>query len=122
MAAAFGLVLGLGACGEERDPQVETVKSAILTGASNEAFARRLAGDYGQVAWRKGTAGPGDEGRQPVEAVISAVNRQGVTREVVLRYLLDPRDEKVTLDDVIVDGRSRGLAGGALQMLLLQAQ
>ena len=122
-AALLLAIVGLAGCSEGEDaPAIETVKAAVLTGASNADFAQRLAGPYGEVSWRIGAARDGDEGRQAVEAVIEAVNRQGVTREVVLRYLLTPADETVALDDVIVDGEPRGLAGGALQMLLLQAQ
>jgi hypothetical protein len=48
--------------------------------------------------------------------------RDGSQHKIVVQYVYNRIGEEVRLHDILVDGQSQGILGGALQMLLLRLE
>jgi len=48
--------------------------------------------------------------------------RDGKKRQIIVQYVYNRVDERTSLQDVLVDGQSQGVLGGALRMLLLRLE
>lgn len=55
-------------------------------------------------------------------ATIDRPSAAGGSHKIELHFIHNRQTQKVALDNVIVDGKSQGLLGGALNLLLLQLQ
>lgn len=117
---AFGLV-GPAGCSDYAE-DVEAVKAAQAAGATNEAFVRRLAGAQGTVEWsgRRSPLYPKDSNVVLVEATVRKASASGAERTVVLQYHYNRTTQQTLLTDVLLDGKSRGILGGSLDVLLMQ--
>ena len=113
----------LAACSPFAD-DIDAVKSAETGGMRNEDFIQRLAGAEGEVEWlaRRWEQYPKNSNIIFVEATVEKQTRDGKKRQIVVQYVYNRINERTTLQDVLVDGQSQGVLGGALQMLLLRLE
>ncbi len=122
----FVLLLGLGVLGAcaKYESDIETVKAAKTTGATNEAFVTDLAGARGTFAWsaRQDEKYGKDSGIVLVEATVTRTGRSGRKQVVLLQWLHNRQTGKVAFEDVLVNGRSRGILGAALDVLELELE
>jgi hypothetical protein len=122
-AAAIIAVALLAACGSY-DSDIAAVKKAeATTGTSNEAWVNDIAGARGHVEWSAGKAVAYNN--SDIVEVVASIDRPSISggnHKIELHFIHNRQTEKVALDNVVVDGRSQGLLGGALNLLLLQLQ
>ena len=120
IAAWLGAV---AACSPFAD-DIDAVKEAETAGMRNEDFVRRLAGDEGKIEWsaRRWELYPKNSNIIFVEAAVEKQTRDGKTHSIVVQYVYNRVGERADLHDVLVDGQSQGILGGALQMLLLRLE
>jgi hypothetical protein len=116
----FGLLAGCSKYGAD----IETVKAAKTTGATNEDFVKDLAGARGTFEWsaREDEKYGKDSGIVLVEAAITRTGRSGRKQVIQLLWLHNRQTRKVALEDVLVNGRSRGILGAALDMFQLELE
>jgi len=117
------LVGSLAACSPFGD-DIDAVQDAETAGMRNEDFVQRLAGAEGKVDWsaRRWEQYPKNSSLIFVEATVEKLTRDGKKREIVVQYVYNRVNEQASLQDVLVDGQSQGVLGGALQMLLLRLE
>jgi hypothetical protein len=121
--AILGLTLGLlAACSPPFAEDIAKVKAAQTGGVTNEELVKEVAGVRGTITWRARNWTKSEGKIVLVEAAVERVTKSGAKREIVLQFLRNRGTEKIALDDVLVDGESQGLIGGALQMFLLQLE
>lgn len=103
---------------------IDAVKAAQSAGMGNEEFVARLAGADGVIEWsaRRWEQYPKSSGMILVEATVDKVTRAGDKRRVVMQFVYNRGSEKTLLHDVLVDGQSQGVLGGALQLLLMRLE
>ena len=121
-AAVIALAL-LAAC-SSYDSDIAAVKQAEASpGQTNEAWVNAIAGARGHVDWSafKATAYNNDDIIEVV-ATIDKPAGTGASHKIALHFIHNRQTQKVALDNVFVDGKSQGLLGGALNLLLLQLQ
>jgi len=116
----------IAACSPFGD-DIDAVKDAETAGMRNEEFVQRLAGDAGdesKIEWsaRRWEQYPKNSNIIFVEAAMEKQTRDGKTRKIVVQYAYNRVSERTNLHDVLVDGQSQGILGGALQMLLLRLE
>ena len=137
--AAFLL---LTACGGYKDDIAAVQAAEGMTGKTNAELVEQIAGARGTVEWR---AEPGFhvqtevvnieqcfakfadtfslEGKDNVilvEARIEKVDKEGIDHLIRLQWVHNRQSGRVAEEDVIIDGRSRGLLQGAMDLLLLE--
>jgi hypothetical protein len=121
-AAIIALAL-LAAC-SSYDSDIAAVKNAEATpGQTNEAWVNTIAGARGHVDWSAGKAAAYNN--SDIVEVVAAIDKPAATggdHKIELHFIHNRQTEKVALDNVVVDGKSQGLLGGALNLLLLQLQ
>jgi len=121
-AAIIALAL-LAAC-SSYDSDIAAVKNAEATpGQTNEAWVNTIAGARGHVDWSAGKAAAYNN--SDVVEVVATIDKPAATggdHKIELHFIHNRQTEKVALDNVVVDGKSQGLLGGALNLLLLQLQ
>ncbi len=121
-AAIIALAL-LAAC-SSYDSDIAAVKNAEATpGQTNEAWVNTIAGARGHVDWSAGKAAAYNN--SDIVAVVATIDKPAATggdHKIELHFIHNRQTEKVALDNVVVDGKSQGLLGGALNLLLLQLQ
>ncbi|HEX3066878.1 MAG TPA: hypothetical protein VHQ39_15405 [Dongiaceae bacterium] len=121
-AAIIALAL-LAAC-SSYDSDIAAVKQAEATpGQTNEAWVNAIAGARGHVDWSAGKAAAYNN--DDIVEVVAAIDRPsaaGGGHKIELHFIHNRQTQKVALDNVLVDGKSQGLLGGALNLLLLQLQ
>jgi hypothetical protein len=121
-AAIIALAL-LAAC-SSYDSDIAAVKNAEATpGQTNEAWVNTIAGARGHVDWSAGKAAAYNN--SDIVEVIATIDKPAATggnHKIELHFIHNRQTEKVALDNVVVDGKSQGLLGGALNLLLLQLQ
>ncbi len=121
-AAIIALAL-LAACGGYGS-DIDAVKQAEATpGQTNEAWVNTIAGARGHVDWSAGKATAYNN--NDIIEVVATIDRPGATggdHKIELHFIHNRQTQKVALDNVMVDGKSQGLLGGALNLLLLQLQ
>lgn len=121
-AAVIAFAL-LAAC-SSYDSDIAAVKQAEAgPGQTNEAWVNAIAGARGHVDWSAGKAATYNN--DDIVEVVAAIDRPGATggsHKIELHFIHNRQTQKVALDNVIVDGKSQGLLGGALNLLLLQLQ
>jgi hypothetical protein len=123
LGAILGLALGLlAACSPPFAEDIAKVKAAQTGGVTNEELVKEVAGVRGTITWRARNWTKSEGKIVLVEAAVERVTKSGAKREIVLQFLRNRGTEKIALDDVLVDGESQGLIGGALQMFLLQLE
>jgi hypothetical protein len=122
-AAAIFAVALLAACGGY-DSDIATVKKAEATsGTSNEAWVNDIAGARGHVEWFAGKAvAYNNDDIVEVVAKIDRPSAGGGAHKIELHFIHNRQTDKIALDNIMVDGKSQGLMGGALNLLLLQLQ
>jgi len=120
IVACLGAV---AACSPFAD-DIDAVKEAETAGLRNEDFVQRLAGDGNEIEWsaRRWEQYPKNSGIIFVEAAMEKQTRDGKKRKIVVQYAYNRVSERTSLHDVLVDGQSQGILGGALQMLLLRLE
>lgn len=123
IAACTGAI---AACSPFAD-DIDAVKEAETAGMRNEDFVLRLAGDAGdesKAEWsaRRWEQYPKNSSIIFVEAAMEKQTRDGKRRKIVVQYVYNRVSERTSLHDVLVDGQSQGVLGGALQMLLLRLE
>ena len=120
----FVLLLGLGLLAgcAKYESDIETVKAAKTTGATNEDFVKDLAGARGTFEWsaREDEKYGKDSGIVLVEAAVTRTGRSGRKQVIQLFWLHNRQTGKVAFEDVLVNGRSRGILGAALDFLELE--
>ena len=122
-AAIIALAL-LAACGGYGS-DIDAVKQAEATpGQTNEAWVNTIAGARGHVDWSAGKAAAYNN--SDIIEVVATIDKPAVNdggpHKIELHFIHNRQTEKVALDSVVVDGKSQGLLGGALNLLLLQLQ
>jgi hypothetical protein len=123
-AAAVLLLVLLAACGGY-ESDIAAVKADDTTpGISNETWANEIAGARGHVEWTAGKAAAYNN--DDVVEVVARIDRPtaggGSTHRIELHFVHNRQTKKIALDQVIVDGQTQGLIGGALNLMLLQLQ
>jgi hypothetical protein len=122
-AAAFIAFALLAACGGY-DDDITAVKQAEATpGTSNDAWVDQIAGARGHVEWSAGKDSSYDN--PDIIAVLAKIDRpsaNGAGHKIELHFIHNRQTQKVALDNVVVDGKTQGLLGGALNLMLLQLQ
>jgi hypothetical protein len=122
-AAAVIAVALLAACGSYSS-DIDAVKKAEATpGTTNEAWVNDIAGARGHVDWSAGKAAAYNN--DDIVEVVAAIDKpaaSGGSHKIELHFIHNRQTQKVALDNVLVDGKSQGLLGGALNLLLLQLQ
>ena len=122
-AAAFIALALLAACGGYGD-DITAVKQAEATpGTSNDAWVDEIAGARGHVEWSAGKDSAYDN--PDIVAVLAKIDRpsaNGESHKIELHFIHNRQTQKVALDNVVVDGKTQGLLGGALNLMLLQLQ
>lgn len=117
---ALALLAACGGYGSD----IDAVKQAEATpGQTNEAWVNTIAGARGHVEWSAGKAAAYNN--SDIVEVVASIDRPGATggsHKIELHFIHNRQTQKVALDNVMVDGRSQGLLGGALNLLLLQLQ
>ena len=121
-AAIIALAL-LAAC-SSYDSDIAAVKQAEASpGQTNEAWVNAIAGARGHVDWSAGKATAyNNDDIIEVVATIDKPAGTGASHKIALHFIHNRQTQKVALDNVFVDGKSQGLLGGALNLLLLQLQ
>ncbi len=122
----FLLLLGLGLLAgcSSYESDIEAVKAAKTTGATNEDFVKDLAGARGTFEWsaREDEKYGRDSGIVLVEAAVTRTGRSGRKQVIQLLWLNNRQTGKVALEDVLVNGRSRGILGAALDIFQLELE
>jgi len=120
MVACLGAISACSPYGDD----IDAVKAAETAGMGNEDFIQRLAGAEGKVEWsaRRWEQYPKNSSIIFVEATVDKQTRDGTEHRIVIQYVYNRISEQASLHDVLVDGRSQGILGGALQMLLLRLE
>lgn len=118
------LGLGLLAACSKFESDIEKVKAAQSTGTANEQFVKDLAGARGSFVWsaREAEKYAADGGIVLVEAAVTKTSRTGKKQVIQLQWLHNRETGKVAFEDVLVDGRSRGILGAALDILKLELE
>jgi hypothetical protein len=113
----------LAACSPFAD-DIDAVKEAETAGLRNEDFVQRLAGAEGKIEWsaRRWEQYPKNSSIIFVEATVDKKSRDGTPHKIVVQYVYNRISENASLNDILVDGASQGILGGALQMLLLRLE
>ncbi len=113
------LGLGLLAACSKYEQDIEKVKAAQITGTTNEQFVKDLAGARGSFEWsaREAAKYAADGGIVLVEAAVTKTSRAGNKQVIQLQWLHNRETGKIAFEDVLVDGRSRGILGAALDIL-----
>jgi len=122
-AAAIAALALVAACGGYGD-DITAVKQADATpGTSNDAWVDEIAGARGHVDW---SASKDNSYNNPdIISVLAKIDRPsaaGQDHKIELHFIHNRQTKKVALDNVVVDGRTQGLLGGALNLMLLQLQ
>jgi len=120
LLVAPGLLVGCDSYGTD----IEKVKVAVTAGQSNEQLVKDLAGARGTFKWSAGeTEKYGtDSGIVLVEARIERANRAGTDQVVQLRWLHNRATGVIDFEEVLINGRSRGILGAALDLLKLELE
>ena len=122
--AAPIIALALLAACSNYDSDIAAVKNAEATpGQTNEAWVNTIAGARGHVDWSAGKAVAYNN--SDIVEVVATIDKPAATggdHKIELHFIHNRQTEKVALDNVVVDGKSQGLLGGALNLLLLQLQ
>jgi hypothetical protein len=120
IAACVGAIAACSPFGDD----IDAVKEAETAGMRNEEFVQRLAGDENKIEWsaRRWEQYPKNSSLIFVEAAMEKQTRDGKTHKIVVQYVYNRVSESTDLHDVLVDGQSQGILGGALRMLLLQLE
>ena len=117
---ALALLAACGGYGSD----IDAVKQAEATpGQTNEAWVNTIAGARGHVEWSAGKAAAYNN--SDIIEVVATIDKPAVNggqHKIELHFIHNRQTQKVALDNVIVDGKSQGLLGGALNLLLLQLQ
>ena len=118
------LLVGLGVLAgcDRYAGDIEKVKAAETTGVTNEAFVKDLAGARGTFEWsaREDEKYGRDSGIVLVEAAVTRTGRSGRKQVIQLQWLHNRQTGKIAFEDVLVNGRSRGILGAALDFLELE--
>ena len=123
--AAVLLVLpGLLAGCDRYQSDIDKVKAATSAGQSNEQLVKDLAGARGTFKWSaKETEKYGkDSGIVLVEARIERTSRAGADQVVQLRWLHNRATGVIDYEEVLINGRSRGILGATLDLLMLELE
>lgn len=116
-----GLLL-LAAC-EGYKGDIAAVQGAeSATGLTNAELVEEIAGARGTFDW---SAGPYVEGKDEivlVEARIEKTDNRGEDHVIQLLWVHNRQSGKVSSEDVVIDGQSRGLLAGAMDLMLLQLE
>ena len=122
-AAAILAVALLAACGSYGSDIAAVKKAEATPGTTNEAWVNDIAGARGHVEWSAGkVASHNNDDIVEVVASIDRPSANGGSHKIELHFIHNRQTDKVALDNVTVDGKSQGLLGGALNLLLLQLQ
>ena len=122
-AAAILAVALLAACGSYGSDIAAVKKAEATPGTTNEAWVNDIAGARGHVEWSAGKAA--SYNNDDIVEVVASIDRpsaNGGSHKIELHFIHNRQTDKVALDNVTVDGKSQGLLGGALNLLLLQLQ
>jgi hypothetical protein len=120
LLAGLALLL-LAACDSYKD-DIAAVQAAESVVGSNQELVEELAGAKGTYDWK---AQPYVEGKKEivlVEARIETIDNRGGDHVIQLLWVHNRQSGKVAAEDIIVDGRSRGLVQGAMDLMLLQIE
>jgi hypothetical protein len=122
-AAAIVAVALLAACGGYGSDIAAVKKAETTPGTTNEAWANDIAGARGHVEWSASKA-PAYNNDDVVEVVahIDRPSAAGGGHKIELHFIHNRQNEKVALDNVVLDGKPQGVLAGALNLLLLQLQ
>ncbi len=120
------LLVGLGmlvACERYAD-DIDKVKRATTAGQVNEQLVKGLAGARGAFKWsgRETEKYGKGSGIVLVEARIERTSRAGADQVVQLQWVHNRATGLIDLEDILVNGRSRGILGAALDMLTLELE
>ena len=109
---------------ERYQSDIDKVKAAATAGQSNEQLVKDLAGARGTFKWSAGEAEKygKDSGIVLVEARIERSTRAGSDQVVQLRWLHNRETGVIDFEEVLINGRSRGILGAALDMLKLELE
>lgn len=116
-----GLML-LAACEGYKDDIAAVQGAESATGLTNAELVEEIAGARGTFDW---SAEPYVEGKDEivlVEARIEKTDNRGDDHVIQLLWVHNRQSGKVESEDVVIDGRSRGLLAGSLDLLLLQLE
>lgn len=120
LVLALGLV---GAC-SEFGADIDRVKAAQTAGKTNEQLVKDLAGARGTFKWlaRETEKYGKDRGIVLVEARIERTSRAGSDQVVQVQWVHNRATGVVDFEDILINGRSRGILGAALDMLILELE
>jgi hypothetical protein len=122
-AAAFIAFALLAGCGGYGDDIAAVKKAEASPGTSNDAWVDEIAGARGHVEWSAAKDSAYDN--PDIVAVLAKIDRpsaNGQVHKIELHFINNRQTKKVALDNVVVDGKTQGLLGGALNLMLLQLQ
>ena len=96
---------------------------ALALLAACSSYDSDIAGARGHVDWSAGKAAAyNNDDIVEVVATIDKPAATGASHKIELHFIHNRQTQKVALDNVFVDGKSQGLLGGSLNLLLLQLQ
>lgn len=120
------LLAGLGPLAgcSDYEADIDKVKAAESMGRSNDQLVKDLTGARGAFKW---SAAPSekygaDSGIVLVEARIERTGRAGTDQVVQLHWVHNRASGVVDLEDILINGRSRGILGAALDLLTLELE
>ncbi len=113
----------LAGCDSYQD-DIDKVQAATSAGQTNEQLVKDLAGARGTFKWSAGeTEKYGkDTGIVQVEARIERSSRAGADQVVQLRWLHNRETGVIDYEEVLINGRSRGILGATLDLLMLELE
>ncbi len=118
----FAGILLLAACGGYSS-DIDAVKRAqSLTGQTNEELVKEIAGARGTFDWSARDYVAGKDEIILVEARIEKTDNKGSDHVIQLQWIHNRQTGKIASEDVIVDGRARGILQGALDLMLLELE
>ncbi len=120
-ALAALVLLTLAACDSYKD-DIAAVQQAKSVVGTNQELVDEVAGARGTYDW---SAKPYVEGKDQivlVEARIEVTDNKGSDHVIQLQWVHNRQTGKVSEEDILVDGRSRGLMQGAMDLMLLQIE
>ena len=116
------LGLGLLAGCSEFGRDIDKVKATETTSQSNEELVKDLAGARGTIEWTAREPAKYGQGIVLVEARVEKTGRSGRKQLIQLQWLHNRENGAVAIEDLLVDGRSHGILGVALEMLKLELE
>jgi hypothetical protein len=125
LAVAVLAVCPLAACSDyTKDVEAVRQDRTVTQDQTNDALALQLAGARGKVEW---VADRPDKYKDneyivAVTAKIERITRAGAKRQIELQFIRNRQNQRISFEQLTIDGQPQGLVGGALNLLLMQLE